>query len=207
MGGSNLANQTGTYGTRGNGCPGQRSWGTNSAVIGPMRPGISGSSVGMVTTQRGQSDTQRPVEVQLQGQWTWMGGSNLVNQRGRTGLKGRRRRQRSWGAWLVLSLDRCGRKFLALRWAWLRLSGGTWTPQRPVEVQRGPMDVDERVEPGQPAGNVRHSGDGCPQATFLGRVYPTSWTDEAGNFWLFGGQGYDSKGTGAFLNDLWKYEP
>jgi len=32
------------------------------------------------------------------------------------------------------------------------------------------------------------------------------WTDPAGDFWLFGGYGYDATGN-IFLNDLWKYEP
>jgi N-acetylneuraminic acid mutarotase len=32
-----------------------------------------------------------------------------------------------------------------------------------------------------------------------------SWTDAAGNFWLFGGFGYDSAGKMGELNDLWKY--
>ncbi|MGO9084441.1 MAG: hypothetical protein ACLQBK_04375 [Candidatus Sulfotelmatobacter sp.] len=33
-----------------------------------------------------------------------------------------------------------------------------------------------------------------------------SWTDASGNFWLFGGVGYDSAGnTAGRLNDLWKY--
>jgi beta-lactam-binding protein with PASTA domain len=32
-----------------------------------------------------------------------------------------------------------------------------------------------------------------------------SWTDSAGNFWLFGGQGYDSTGTQGWLSDLWEY--
>ena len=32
-----------------------------------------------------------------------------------------------------------------------------------------------------------------------------SWTDPAGNFWLFGGFGYDSTGNYGNLNDLWKY--
>ena len=32
-----------------------------------------------------------------------------------------------------------------------------------------------------------------------------NWTDAAGNFWLFGGNGYDSAGTSGYLNDLWKY--
>jgi N-acetylneuraminic acid mutarotase len=32
-----------------------------------------------------------------------------------------------------------------------------------------------------------------------------TWTDSAGNFWLFGGEGSDSIGTVGYLNDLWEY--
>jgi hypothetical protein len=32
-----------------------------------------------------------------------------------------------------------------------------------------------------------------------------SWSDSSGNFWLFGGSGYDSVGNQGLLNDLWKY--
>jgi N-acetylneuraminic acid mutarotase len=38
------------------------------------------------------------------------------------------------------------------------------------------------------------------------RAGAVSWTDAAGNFWLFGGHGYDSSNVG-YLNDLWKYDP
>jgi hypothetical protein len=34
-----------------------------------------------------------------------------------------------------------------------------------------------------------------------------TWTDSSGNFWLFGGIGYDSMGTSGSLNDLWLYQP
>ncbi len=32
-----------------------------------------------------------------------------------------------------------------------------------------------------------------------------TWTDGRGNFWLFGGEGYDSQGTSFPLNDLWEF--
>ncbi|WP_317897340.1 kelch repeat-containing protein [Aurantibacillus circumpalustris] len=39
------------------------------------------------------------------------------------------------------------------------------------------------------------------------REFPAYWTDNSGNFWLFGGYGYDGVvGTGN-LSDLWKYSP
>jgi N-acetylneuraminic acid mutarotase len=34
-----------------------------------------------------------------------------------------------------------------------------------------------------------------------------SWTDAAGDLWLFGGLGFDSTTTQGYLNDLWKYAP
>jgi hypothetical protein len=41
------------------------------------------------------------------------------------------------------------------------------------------------------------------------RHLAVSWADDAGNFWLFGGYGFDSTGTGGSLplNDLWTYSP
>jgi N-acetylneuraminic acid mutarotase len=35
----------------------------------------------------------------------------------------------------------------------------------------------------------------------------TGWTDAAGNLWLFGGVGDDSRATFGYLNDLWEYSP
>ena len=34
-----------------------------------------------------------------------------------------------------------------------------------------------------------------------------SWTDSEGNFWLFGGNGFDSAATRGDLNDLWEFNP
>jgi N-acetylneuraminic acid mutarotase len=39
------------------------------------------------------------------------------------------------------------------------------------------------------------------------RYSTNSWTDSSGNFWLFGGVGYDSTGASGYLNDLWQYSP
>jgi hypothetical protein len=37
------------------------------------------------------------------------------------------------------------------------------------------------------------------------RTNAVTWTDAAGNFWLFGGFGYDGQSVLGFLNDLWEY--
>jgi N-acetylneuraminic acid mutarotase len=39
------------------------------------------------------------------------------------------------------------------------------------------------------------------------RYDASSWTDSSGNFWLFGGYGYDAAGSAGYLNDLWRYSP
>jgi len=39
------------------------------------------------------------------------------------------------------------------------------------------------------------------------RQAASSWIDSSGNFWLFGGVGYDSIGAVGNLNDLWEYSP
>jgi N-acetylneuraminic acid mutarotase len=38
-----------------------------------------------------------------------------------------------------------------------------------------------------------------------GRSQAVGWTDNNDNFWLFGGNGYDSTGTNGALNDLWEF--
>lgn len=40
-----------------------------------------------------------------------------------------------------------------------------------------------------------------------GRFGVAGWTDSSGNLWLFGGDGYDSKGNQGYLNDLWQFLP
>ena len=57
---------------------------------------------------------------------------------------------------------------------------------------------------------------GVPASTNLpgGREASVTWTDAEGNFWLYGGLGYDSttatsnySATTAYLSDMWKYNP
>ncbi len=39
------------------------------------------------------------------------------------------------------------------------------------------------------------------------RVHASTWTDQEGNFWLFGGSGFDANDQYGFLNDLWEFSP
>jgi N-acetylneuraminic acid mutarotase len=40
-----------------------------------------------------------------------------------------------------------------------------------------------------------------------GRFGVVTWTDNRGNLWLFGGDGFDASGNLGLLNDLWKFNP
>jgi len=45
----------------------------------------------------------------------------------------------------------------------------------------------------------------APQNIPGGRWMPSRWTDKAGNFWLFGGDGFDANDTQGILGDLWEF--
>jgi len=50
---------------------------------------------------------------------------------------------------------------------------------------------------------------GTPSSSNIpgGRELAVTWTDSAGNLWLFGGLGWDSVGNEGYLNDLWEFSP
>ncbi|MGB0081836.1 MAG: kelch repeat-containing protein, partial [Terracidiphilus sp.] len=50
---------------------------------------------------------------------------------------------------------------------------------------------------------VASSGTLAPGA----REFAATWVDKSGNFWLFGGFGYDANGDFGYLNDLWEFNP
>ena len=43
--------------------------------------------------------------------------------------------------------------------------------------------------------------------TLGARYGALSWTDSSGNFWLYGGGGFDSTGTAGEFSDLWEFNP
>jgi hypothetical protein len=67
-------------------------------------------------------------------------------------------------------------------WAWM---GGSQAPDQPGSYGTGGV----------------FSAGNSPG----GRMWACSWTDSAGNLWLFGGLGFASTSTLGLLNDLWEY--
>jgi len=139
--------------------------------------------------------------------WTWVSGSNTYNQVGSYVTKGTanagnipgaRQSSVSWidssgNLWLFggFGYDSAGNadllndlwKFDGANWTWV--SGSKTYGQAGSYVTKGTAN----------AGNV-------PGA----RSSSVSWIDSSGNFWLFGGWGYDSAGNVGCLNDLWKFD-
>lgn len=68
-------------------------------------------------------------------------------------------------------------------------------------VWQGGADVG--MQPGS-YGTIGHASTQNEPGARLGSVY---WTDEEGNFWLFGGSGVASQQSVGMLNDVWKYSP
>ena len=140
------------------------------------------------------------------GQWTWVSGSDVVNQQAVYGAQGfaalgnvpgARENATGWidnagNLWLFGGTD-LGGNFNDL---W-RYSSGQWTW---VAGAQGSLQDNE---PGV------YGIEGVPAATNMpgARTTSVSWSDPTGNLWLFGGDGYDSTGTDLALNDLWEYVP
>jgi hypothetical protein len=144
-----------------------------------------------------------PVNSQIN--WTWMSGDNSANSLGVYGTKGtaappnkpgNRDSHCSWkdaagNLWLFGGWDINGRYFNDL-WKY-NVATGQWTW----------MSGDNTVNS---LGVYGTKGTAAAANKPGARYGQTSWTDASGNFWLFGGKGFDAAAIG-YLNDLWMYSP
>jgi hypothetical protein len=205
--GSNLYDQQGTYGTLGvpaaNNIPGSRaqavSWIDSSGnfwLFGGINYNLN-SSIGQFNDLWKFSN----------GEWTWVSGSNVVNQHGIYGTLG-----------IPAPGNVPGARNSSV--SWIDSSGNLWLFGGSGYISSGPSggllnDLWEYSN-GQWtwmsgfSGNLQsglYSTKGTPAAgnTPGARQTAISWTDSSGNFWLFGGIGPDSVGNQGALNDLWKY--
>ncbi len=141
------------------------------------------------------------------GQWTWVAGSNIVNQAGAFGTQGVPAASNIPGArwsgvsWVDASGDFWlfgGTAFYAPSHAgfmndlW-KYSGGQWTWVSGSNV-------------GNPNSSYGTEGTLAPGDAPGGRFFLNGWVDANGNFWLFGGYG-QVPGTTGNLNDFWMYMP
>lgn len=139
------------------------------------------------------------------GQWTWISGSNRANQPAVYGVRnvpdsantpGARVNATTWvdaagNFWLFGGNTLPGNAFSPLADLWKYARGRwTWVAGSSQLHHPGVYGVLGRPAPANQPG---------------ARVHAVEWTDAAGNFWLFGGDGIDARGRAGVLSDLWRY--
>ena len=197
MGGSNTINQAGTYGTEGAAAPGNIPGARDGAVSWTDTSGSFWLFGGYGYDSTGTKIELNDLWKYSDGEWTWMGGSNVGGQAGTYGIKG-----------TAASSNVPGARALAVSWTdtsgnfWLfggalyndlwKYSNGKWTwmSGSNVQSQSGTYGTKGTAA----SGNVPGAREGS-----------ATWTDASGNLWLFGGSGFDSTGNLGGLSDLWKY--
>ncbi len=202
MNGPSVANQPGVYGTLGTAAPGNVPGARDSAAAWKDASGNFWLFGGRGYDSAGTAGVLNDLWEYSAGQWAWVGGSNTAGQVGVYGtlgtaaagnIPGARAGATYWtdasgNFWLFGGYDSNNGWFNDLweysagQWTWM--SGANTTNQAGIYGTEGTAA----------AGNV-------PGA----RWKSVSWTDSAGNFWIFGGSGYDSANNFGGLNDLWKY--
>ncbi len=206
--GANVADQKGTYGARGTAAAGNLPGAREGAVSWTDAAGNFWLFGGLGYDPAGTWGDLNDLWKYSAGQWTWVGGSKVVNQKGTYGTEGTaaagnvpggRVRAVGWtdaagNFWLFggFGYDSTGTEGEGVLNDLWKYSAGEWTWRGGSKVvnQRGTYGTEGTAA----AANI-------PRA----RSSAVAWTDEAGNFWLFGGLGYDPAGTWGDLNDLWKY--
>lgn len=209
MGGSNVANQYGSYGSRGipsaANIPGARvgsvRWGDGSGNLWLF------GGAGNATHDQGRLNDVWKYDLG-NGQWTWMGGPSDLNRYGRYGVLGTPAAENAPGA-------------RGSSVSWRDGSGNLWLfgGYGFSESDQGCLSDLWRYDPATRMWTWMYGSRGSYQEASHGtlgtpsaandpgnRSASASWIDGAGNFWLFGG---NSGWPGAIgeRNDLWKYEP
>jgi N-acetylneuraminic acid mutarotase len=207
VGGSALANKNGVYGTLGVADPGNIPGARGMAAVW-----VDSSNTVWLFGGAGY-DASNTIVGELgdlwkysSGQWTWMAGPKVMNQKGVYGtlgtsgasnIPGGRSAASYWidasgNLWLFggVGYDSNGSS-LILNDLW-KFSGGQWTWMGGSKVgDQGPVYGTQ--------GSA--SASNIPGA----RQFATAWSDASGNGWLFGGNGYYTSSKVGELNDLWKY--
>ena len=207
MGGTNIIDTQGTYGTLGVGSstnvPGARAFAVNwidSTGAFWLFGGYGQDSTGV------NAGPLNDLWKYSNGQWTWEGGPDLINGSATYGTQGTGAPGNIPGArlWASGSLDAAGNFWLfggdgldsagtdgPLNDLW-EYSGGQWTWVSGSNLAEKP-------------GIYGTLGTGAASNVPGAREGQVTWFDAAGNFWLFGGNGADSTTTFGYLNDLWEY--
>lgn len=212
MSGSKLSGADGTYGTEGTAAAANTPGARNVAVGWADTSGnlymFGGNGYDSVGTGGGSAYLNDLWKYNVSsGQWTWLSGSNVANQTGTYGTLGTAAAGNVPGA----------------RWGsytWVDSQGNLWLfggDGNPGEFDDSwiftPSTGKWTWEDGPSSANLDgvYGTEGTASTSNIagGRERGAIWVDSSGNAWIFGGEGYDSVGTGGgtgFMNDLWKFQ-
>lgn len=139
--------------------------------------------------------------------WVWVSGTNVVDQSGTYGAKGTpavsnmpggRAPGASWidadghlWLWGGFGKDSIGQQGI-LNDLW-KFDGSDWT------WVSGSSSINQ-------AGSYGVMNTPAASNVPGARTGASSWIDQNGNLWLFGGRGLSSNGSDGFFNDLWKFD-
>jgi N-acetylneuraminic acid mutarotase len=203
-------NQTGVYGTEGTSAssnvPGGRS-GAVSWIDGSNNLWLFGGA-GFDANSAGGSLNDLWEFNPTSKQWTWVSGSSTVNAKGDYGTPG-----------TAAAANVPGARSGAV--SWKDSSGNFWLFGGTGLDANGALGSFNDLWEFSPTSKLWTWVSGSSTVNAKG-VYGTletaaatnvpgarenaiSWTDSSGNFWLFGGLGYDSTGSEYDLNDLWEF--
>jgi len=143
--------------------------------------------------------------AQSGGDWTWISGDNTTNSSGVYGTKGtasatnkpgNRDSHSAWvdasgNFWMFGGEDHNASAYNDLWEYTASTKEWTWV--------KGSNTINNKGN----YGGARLSGSGT--TTPGARLGQASWIDGSGNFWVFGGYGFDGKGNLQLLNDLWVF--
>jgi hypothetical protein len=204
------ANKNGAYGTLGSGStnnlPGGR-WGATSQldssgnlwVFGGFGYDASSTTPGLLNDLWKYNTSN--------GQWTWVSGSNQINQNGVYGTVGTPGGAPGGRQSMVSWLDKSGNFWI---FGGFNLSGsGTQDAFNDLweyNISTNQWTWVSGASSTNQVGNFGTVGISAPSNVPGARWSSAAWTDAQGNFWLFGGEGYDPAGNGS-LADLWAYNP
>jgi hypothetical protein len=215
-GGGQTYRQQGVYGTLG-------TPNANNFPSSRQRPAIWTDSSGNVWLYGGYGQGYTAAGAATQGylndlwkldmtalQWTWMGGSDVVNKPGTFGTQGVAAASNIPGA-LAFSAywtDSSGNFWLFGGSGYAKTTSGgylddVWT-YSPSTGQWTWLWGDGTVGKTTVYGVV---GVEAASNHLGGRTYSSGWGDGAGNFWLFGGYGYGATTSAAPRDDIWRFNP
>jgi N-acetylneuraminic acid mutarotase len=223
MGGSELAGQSGVYGTLGvtaaGNLPGARS-GASTWMDSNGNLWLFGGLASVQGQSGGAGYNDLWEYTPSTGQWTWMGGSSLLSQSGTPGalgipaagnVPGARWGSAAWtdssgNFWLFGGQDcayACSTQVNDL-WQYSP-SAGQWTWMGGRTVFGEPGAYATNLSSASPRGV--YGTLGFPSSGNLpgARYGASAWADSKGYLWLFGGFGDDGNSAAFSLSDLWRY--